>query len=180
MPFCKKTLSLALLILLWPLTLWSAPIVLHQPQLQEHQHQLSLSAFTEYVFSEALVEALEHGYPIEWALHIQLVNSQTQHTEHQLGYEFSVQYRPLTQTYFIRNKTLNKSRDCRNLSRALFTLGSLQHLPIIDLNALKPNTDYEVRLQFKWQQQKLPLTLNLMNFFNDDWTLYSEPYTLKY
>lgn len=180
MPFYTKTLSFTLLFILWPLTAWSAPIVLHQPQLQEHQQQLSLSAFAEYDFSDALIEALEHGYPIEWTLYISLINRQTHQTEHQLNYEFSVQYRPLTQTYFIRNKTLNKARDCRNLSRALFTLGSLQNLPIIDLSALKPNTEYEVQLQFKWQQQKLPLTLNLIHFFNEEWALESEPYTLKY
>ncbi len=180
MPSYRKTLNAFLLLLLWPLTVWSAPVVFHQPYLQEHQKQLTLTGYVEYDLSDALIEVLEHGYPIEWTLRMRLINTQSQQIEHKLNYEFSVQYRPLTQTYFIQNKTLNKSRDCRNLSRALFTLGSLENLPIIDLKAMKPETDYEVHLEFKWQQNKLPLTLNLMNFFNDDWALYSDPYTLKY
>lgn len=143
-----------------------------------------LDARLQLVLSSEALEALNAGVPLTIELQTQLIRVRRFYMDaldHGLEFRFELEYRPLSQSYIVRNLNSGDQDSFATLYSALNNLGRITELPIIDDALLAPGKPYRVRARAMLQTQQYPAPLRLLFFWRSQWQLQSEwfEWTLK-
>jgi len=137
----------------------------------------TLDARLQLVLSTEALAALESGVTLTIELQMQVIRVRrwfTDDAEAELAVRYELEYRPISQRYFVRNLNSGEQDSFATLYSALNSLGRVQGLPVIDDALLMPDRDYRFRLRAMLNTQQYPATLRLLFFWRGQWQLQSE------
>ena len=137
----------------------------------------TLDARLQLVLSSEALAALESGVTLTIELQLQVIRQRRWYLddiEAELAVRYELEYRPLTQRYFVRNLNSGDQDSFATLYSALNSLGRVQGLPVIDDAVLAPDRPYRVRLRAMLNTEQYPATLRLLFFWRGEWQLQSE------
>ena len=137
----------------------------------------TLDARLQLVLSSEALAALDAGVPLTIELQLELLRQRRFNfdaVDAELEVRYTLEYRPLTQRYLLRNVNSGNQESFATLYSALNTLGRVQNLPIIDDSLLRENRSYRVRLRALLNTQQYPAPLRFVFFWRNEWQLKSE------
>ena len=89
---------------------------------------------------------------------------------------YEIQYHALTDQYLLHNKNSGAHLIFSSLDSALFSLGHVRQLPLIDASLLEADADYLVRVRSRLDFRSLPVPLQLKAYLSSEWRVSSEWY----
>jgi hypothetical protein len=122
-------------------------------------------------------EALESGVPLIIEIQVQVSRNfwhVWDHTIASLSQFYQLEYHALTRQYLLFNQNSGTRRNFSNLATALYALGTVHELPVLDQRLLDPDETYDVRVRARLDIEALPTPLRLAAYLNSDWRLASE------
>jgi hypothetical protein len=137
----------------------------------------TLDARLQLVLSSEALAALESGVTLTIELQMQVIRVRrwfADDVEAELAVRYELEYRPISQRYFVRNLNSGEQDSFATLYSALNSLGRVQGLPVIDDALLVPDREYRLRLRAMLNTQQYPATLRLLFFWRGQWQLQSE------
>lgn len=137
----------------------------------------TLDARLQLVLSSEALAALESGVTLTIELQMQVIRVRrwfADDAEAELAVRYELEYRPISQRYFVRNLNSGEQDSFATLYSALNSLGRVQGLPVIDDALLVPDRDYRLRLRAMLNTRQYPATLRLLFFWRGQWQLQSE------
>ena len=137
----------------------------------------TLDARLQLVLSSEALAALESGVTLTIELQLQVIRVRrwfVDDSEAELTVRYELEYRPLSQRYFVKNLNSGEQDSFATLYSALNSLGRVQSLPVIDDALLKGDQEYQLRLRARLNTQQYPATLRLLFFWRGQWQLQSE------
>jgi hypothetical protein len=136
-----------------------------------------LDARLQLVLSSEALEALNSGVPLTIELQMQVIRERRFYIDSldaELTVRYELEYRPLSQRYFVKSINTGDQDSFATLYSALNNLGRVQALPIVDDALLIPGRNYRMRLRAMLQTQQYPAPLRMLFFWRGQWQLQSE------
>ena len=139
-----------------------------------------LDADIAYKFSDAALDALQHGVTLVVLLEIE-INRERDYLWSEniasLRQRYQIAYEALTGRYAVTN--LNSGADTYYPTRAaaVAALGDIDRLPLLDAGRIGEHEHYSVALHVSLDRDALPVPMRVMGYFSSDWRLASEWYT---
>ena len=136
-----------------------------------------VDARIDYRLSRDTLEALQNGIPLTFELQVRVDRDRAwlpDETVAELRQHQELSWQPLSRGYLVRNVNSGDQRAHGTLYAALNDLGRVTGLPLVDAALLDPESRYEVGLRAVLDEQKLPGLLQMLAFWDDDFTLESE------
>ncbi len=136
-----------------------------------------LDARLQLVLSSEALEALNSGVPLTIELQVQVIRERRFYPDAldaELTVTYVLEYRPLSQRYFVRNVNSGDQDSFATLYSALNNLGRIQGLPVVDDALLTSDRDYRVRIRAMLQTEQYPAPLRMLFFWRSQWQLQSE------
>jgi hypothetical protein len=139
-----------------------------------------LDAVVDYQFSDEALQALQKGMPLTVALDIEILRNRDylwSKSIAELHQRYQLRYETLTHRYIVSN--LNSGAETSYLTReaALFALGHITGLPLIDQQILENGQEYTARLRAYLDAEELPVPLRLLGYISSAWNMSSEWYS---
>jgi hypothetical protein len=147
-----------------------------QAQTREQAGQIFMSAKIDVNFSEPVLEALDHGVPLTLVFHVQVRRTKAWMWEDSLideQWRYAIRYRPLSERYEVYRLPSSEGRDFVTRDAAIRALGELGEQPLIGLDRLEPDADYELQIKVFLDIEELPLPLRPMAYLTPSWKLSS-------
>ncbi len=171
---------LYLLLLLVPAPSQAAEAFLIKSlETQLHDEVYSFNAHIKYGFSEEALAALKNGVPLIILMNIEVQEKRWywNKTIAQLEQGYLLIYHALSKKFILHNLNSGIQNDYSNLDDALFALGHLRNMPLIDAKLLKPDSHYILRLRSRLDIESLPAPMRPLAYISSDWRLQSDWYT---
>jgi len=133
-----------------------------------------------FQLSGKVLEALENGVPLTFALDIEVQRPRRYLWDDDIAsleQRFTLQYFDLTEQYLLRNLNSGHEESYSSLDTALRALGDIRGLPIIDAELLDPEQHYMVGIRSYLDLDSLPVPLRLRAYISRDWWLTSGWFT---
>jgi hypothetical protein len=86
-------------------------------------------------------------------------------------------YHALTEKYVIHNLNSGIQENYISLETALWSLGRVESLPLIDSNFLEPGKEYTFELRARLDIESLPAPMRPLAYISSDWQLQSDWYS---
>ena len=169
-------LALSLLLALTAEALARSGFSVKQAQVRPEAGQLVLNASVDFVFSEPVLEALDHGVPLTLVFHVQVRRTEAWMWEDSLvdeQWRYTIRYRPLSERYEVHRLPSHDGRDFVTRDAAIRALGELTDQALIGLDRLDPDEDYELQIKVFLDIEELPLPLRPMAYLKPSWKLSS-------
>ncbi|VAX08008.1 Probable proline rich signal peptide protein precursor [hydrothermal vent metagenome] len=171
---------LYLLLLLVPAPSQAAEAFLIKSlETQLHDEVYLFNAHIKYGFSEEALAALKNGVPLIILMNIEVQEKRWywNKTIAQLEQGYLLIYHALSKKFILHNLNSGIQNDYSNLDDALFALGHLRNMPLIDAKLLKPDSHYILRLRSRLDIESLPAPMRPLAYISSDWRLQSDWYT---
>lgn len=141
--------------------------------------RIFVDAQLEYALSEVAEEALANGVPLTFETHVQMhaANALVWHAdvaEHRI--RKVLRYRPLSALYEVGTPSMNDEQVFATRSAALYYMGHIRDLALVERNKLDLKQEYRVRLDASLDIDALPLPLRTQAYFSSAWDLQAEPW----
>ena len=136
-----------------------------------------LDARLQLVLSSEALNALNSGVPLTIELQLQVIRVRRFYMDAldaELSVRFTLEYRPLSQRYIVRNLNSGDQDSFATLYSALNNLGRIEDLPVIDDALLASGRPYRVRARVMLQTQQYSAPLRLLFFWRSEWQLQSD------
>lgn len=133
-----------------------------------------LDADMSYEFPQPILDALDSGVVLTLVLDIEVYRSRNYIWDHVLAsleQRYQLQYHALSEQYLLANLNSGSQDSYITLDAALFFLGRVRELPIIDAQLLEETQDYHVRVRSHLDFGSLPVPLQLRAHVSRDWRL---------
>lgn len=133
-----------------------------------------LDADLEYELPQSILDALDNGVVLTMVLDIEVYRPRDYLWDDELAsleQRYQVQYHALTEQYLLRNLNSGSQDVYPTLDAALFFMGRVRELPVIDVQLLEASTDYRVRIRSRLDFGSLPVPLQLRAYVSRDWWL---------
>ncbi len=171
---------LAALLLAVPAPAWADGFVINaiNTRLQENVYQLS--AHIEFHPTEEVLEALKNGVPIPVLVEIEIQRKRKWWVDEDMAalqQRYRLQYHALSHQYLLQNANSGAFYSFHTLDSALYALGRLQDLPLLDKQLILPGQHYEVLLHAELEIEALPSPLRPLAYITPAWRLDSDWYT---
>jgi hypothetical protein len=133
---------------------------------------LVMDATIGYAFSERALEALDNGVPLTVEVHVQVRAEgdwiwRESLVDQRLRYR--IRYKPLSQRYLVSRLPGEEGRTYVTRDAAVAALGEIRDLPLLSLDRLDPERDYEVHVRVSLDIEELPLPLRPMAYLYPSW-----------
>lgn len=140
-----------------------------------------INANMKYRFSDEALNALKNGVPLIILLDIEVekkrgwwwVNKNVATLEQ--GY--LLLYHALSEKFVLHNLNSGTQENYSTLDSALYALGNLQQLPILDADLLEKDADYIFRIRSYLDIESLPPPMRPLAYVSSQWQLESDWYT---
>ena len=166
-----------LALLMLTATCHGAAFVFERVEIGSESEQVLVDADLNYQLSEAALEALEHGVPLTFELHVQLRRSSAwiwQSDVAEIRLRSVLRYHPLSSLYELRDLQTGDLASFATREAALRRLGQIRDLPVARRDELEPGVAYVLRLSAHLDVDALPLPLRPQAYISRDWSLASE------
>ena len=176
--YLQAALCLLTLLVLPPAQATEAFIIKSlETRLQDHVY--AFSTHIEYGFSDEALVALKNGVPLIILLNIEVQEERWywNKTIAELEQGYLLIYHALSKKFIIHNLNSGTQTDYSRLDDALYALGHIENLPLIDAKLLKPDARYVLRLQSRLDIESLPAPMRPLAYISSDWRLQSDWYT---
>ncbi|QKQ25259.1 DUF4390 domain-containing protein [Candidatus Reidiella endopervernicosa] len=133
-----------------------------------------LDAAIEYRLSNSALDALQSGVPLVFELQIELLHKRQflwTETVASLLQRYELRYHAFTERYILINLNSGVQESVSGLETALYRLGIVEGVPVIDSNLLDSNDKYTVRLRASLDLNALPIPLRTLAFVKPSWYL---------
>ena len=143
--------------------------------------QWLLDGRVDLELSPAAIEALESGVMLSIQMQFELTRQRrfwTDATVAAISRDFELQYMSLSQRYLVRNVSTGEQQTYATLFSAIRNLGQIRDWPVFADNILDDET-YYCALRAVLNQERLPGPLQMLAFWQDDFTLESDWYRWK-
>ena len=153
--------------------------VIKSLETQLHDNVYSFSAHIQYGFSDEALMALKNGVPLIILMNIEVQEKRWywNKTIAQLEQGYLLIYHALSRKFILHNLNSGIQTDYSNLDNALYALGHLKNMPLIDAKLLKPDSHYVLRLRSRLDIESLPAPMRPLAYISSDWRLQSDWYT---
>ena len=137
-----------------------------------------LNARIEYKFSDEALAALQNGVPLIILMNIEVNQRRWYWNKNIASLEqgYLLIYHALSKKFILHNLNSGTQTDYSSLHTALYALGHLEQLPLIDANLLKTDAHYEVQLRTQLDIESLPAPMRPLAYISSDWRLQSDWY----
>ena len=135
-----------------------------------------LAADLEYHLSTQAKEALHNGVPLFWQVKVRLKQVHTYWWDKILlkyTLRYQLQYHALLNMYRVKNDNTGDVRNFSTLSAALDSMAIIRGLPLVSANNVHPTQSYAVAIKILFQENQLPLPLQMQIIANPQWQLSS-------
>ncbi|MDZ7661387.1 DUF4390 domain-containing protein [Thiohalophilus sp.] len=139
-----------------------------------------LDARIDYRLSREAVNAVKNGVPLIIALDIRVDRKRVWWLDKELAtltQNYLLLYHALTEKYVIHNLNSGIQENYSNLDTALWSLGQVNDLPLIDANLLEPGAEYGIDLRARLDIESLPAPMRPLAYISSDWQLQSDWYS---
>jgi len=139
-----------------------------------------LDARIDYRLSREAVNAVKNGVPLIIALDIRVDRKRRWWLDKELAtltQSYLLLYHALTEKYVIHNLNSGIQENYGNLDTALWSLGQINDLPLIDANLLEPGAEYDIDLRARLDIESLPAPMRPLAYISSDWQLQSDWYS---
>ncbi|MFP4610962.1 MAG: DUF4390 domain-containing protein [Thiohalophilus sp.] len=139
-----------------------------------------LNARIDYRLSREAVNAVKNGVPLIIALDIRVDRKRRWWLDKELAtltQNYLLLYHALTEKYVIHNLNSGIQENYHNLDTALWSLGRINDLPLIDANLLEPGAEYGIELRARLDIESLPAPMRPLAYISSDWQLQSDWYS---
>jgi hypothetical protein len=162
--------------LLLPGLLWGQDLAVTEVDVRLQDGVYVLDAEIDYRFNETVLEALGHGVPLTFEVHLQVRRKgawvwEPDVVEQRLRY--LVSYHALTSLYEVSNLTQGVSRSFVTQGAALAFLGEINELPLLNQRELDADEAYVLELRTDLDIEALPLPLRPLAYLTPAWKLSS-------
>ncbi|TDY03699.1 DUF4390 domain-containing protein [Thiohalophilus thiocyanatoxydans] len=154
--------------------------VIRSAQLSLHGTVYHLDARINYRLSQEAVDAVKNGVPLIIAIDIRVDRKRRWWLDKELAtltQNYLLLYHALTEKYVIHNLNSGIQENYANLDTALWSLGRIDGLPLIDANLLKPGAEYGIELRARLDIESLPAPMRPLAYISSDWQLQSDWYS---
>jgi hypothetical protein len=143
-----------------------------QVQTRAQEGALLMDATIRYDFSERALEALDNGVPLTVEVHVQARADgdwiwSDSLVDRRLRYR--IRYKPLSERYLVSQLPGEQGRTYVTRDAAVAALGELHDVPLIDIDRLDPERDYNVHIRVSLDIEELPLPLRPMAYLYPSW-----------
>ena len=131
------------------------------------------SARIDYQLSTEATEALRSGVSFQVILEVRITRIRRWLPDPevaQLAVVHQLQYNALSERYVVANLNSGEQATFATLFSALNYLGRVDDLPVIDAALLSSDTNYEIALRTILDQESLPGPLQVLAFWQDDFS----------
>ncbi|SEQ37877.1 protein of unknown function [Ectothiorhodospira magna] len=139
-----------------------------------------LNADIDYQLTRKLDEALHNGVRLTFEVQIQITRGRDwlwDASVAELIQRYRVEHHALSRLYIVTHLNTGVQRAFYRLESALYNLGHLRDLPLLDAPLLDPTQDYGIRLRTRLRAQDLPLPLRARAYVSREWSPVSEWYS---
>ena len=139
-----------------------------------------LNANIEYHLSKSAQDILQSGVPLTLELEIEVERNRKfflDQTVAALRQRYEIRFHALSERYIVVNLNSGEQQSFSTLSTALFTLGRVTGLPVLDETLLQPELKYEIRIRAALDVHEIPRALRLVAFLFGDSKIVSEWFT---
>jgi hypothetical protein len=136
-----------------------------------------LSADIDYRLSVRAKEALQHGVPLYWDIHIKTLQHRDYFWDSTLSnasIRYRIQYHALLNMYRIRNEGSRELYNFSTLSAALGLMSTIRDFRVMDKMFYVPGKRYTVGIKVTLDRDALPLPLRPVAYANPQWYLSSD------
>jgi len=147
-------------------------------RLQENVYLLS--ANIDFRPTKEVLEALENGVPIPVLVEIGIQRKRKWWLNEDMAaleQRYRLQYHALSHQYLLQNVNSGAFYSFHTLNSALYTLGRLQDLPLLDKQLVQAGQKYEVQIHAELEIEALPSPLRPLAYITPAWRLDSDWYT---
>lgn len=138
-----------------------------------------LGAHVEFDFNDTLHDALHNGVPLLIELRIEVLRERQYlwpALVAELRQRFKLGYHALSRRYKVNNFSTGGQHSFRTLDDALFYIGNVYDLPLIDAQLLAEDQRYLVRMRADIDVEALPTPVRLWAYLGSEWSLKSKWY----
>ncbi len=172
-------------LILLVLTLFAAPtladgFVINAIHTRLQENVYLLSASIDFQPTDEVLEALENGVPIPVLVEIDIQRKRKWWLDEDMAalqQRYRLQYHALSHQYLLQNVNSGAYYSFHTLNSALYTLGRLQDLPLLDKQLIQPGQHYEVLIHAELEIEALPSPLRPLAYITPAWRLDSDWYT---
>lgn len=138
-----------------------------------------LGAHVDFDFNDTLNDALHNGVPLLIELHIEVLRKREwlwPELIAELRQRFKLEFHALSRRYLVRNFSTGGQHSFASLNEALFYIGNVYDLPLIDAQLLSQEEKYLVRMRADIDVEALPTPVRLWAYLGSEWSLKSQWY----
>lgn len=139
-----------------------------------------LDADIRYNFSERALNALANGVPLTLRMDITIERERSWWMDSavaELEQRYEIEYHALSGLHVLRNLNSGASEVYPTLHGALYALGDVRDLPVIDENLLDEDASYIISMRVELDIESLPSPLRPFAYITPAWWLNSDWYT---
>lgn len=139
-----------------------------------------VNAKLEYRFSDEALDALKNGVPLIILLNVEVEKKRNWWINKniaQLEQGYLLLYHALSEKFVIHNLNSGTQENYSSLQSALYALGDLKQLPVLDAKLLNKGSTYIFKLRSFLDIESLPAPMRPLAYISSQWQLESDWYT---
>jgi hypothetical protein len=176
-PAAAPKFWLGLWLCLVPLAAAAAEFVFERVEVGLEGEFILVDADVRYDLSDAALEALAHGVPLTFELHVQLRRADAWVWDKDVvetRLRTVLRYHPLSTLYELRELSSDGQQSFATQEAALRALGSIRGFPVARLDRLEAGEEYKLQMHAFLDIDALPLPLRPKAYISPAWDLESE------
>lgn len=138
-----------------------------------------INASMVYRFSDEALNALKNGVPLIILIDIEVEKKRSWWLNKNIAtleQGYLLLYHALSEKFVLHNLNSGTQENYSNLNSALYALGNLQQLPILDADLLKDGEDYIFKIKSYLDIESLPPPMRPLAYVSSQWQLESDWY----
>ena len=154
--------------------------VIRQAEMVLNDNVYHLNARVDYQLSQEAVNAVKNGVPLIIAMDIRVDRKRRWWLDQEvatLTQNYLLLYHALTEKYVIHNLNSGIQENYSHLETALWSLGRVEQLPLIDANLLETGAEYDIDVRARLDIESLPAPMRPLAYISSDWQLQSDWYS---
>jgi hypothetical protein len=155
----------------------AADLVFKSVEVELQETRIVVDADIDYRLNAVLQEALDHGVPLTFELHLQLRPADAWIWEPDVvdtRVRSVLRYHPLSSLYELQELQSGFKTNYATRQAALRALGRIRQFPVVARDQLETGKEYVLRLNAYLDKDALPLPLRPQAYLSRDWWLQSE------
>ena len=133
-----------------------------------------LNADVNYRFSQAAIDALQHGVPLTLVAHFKIKRQRSYWPDETIlsqSRKFRIRYHPLAKSYQLLNEDRGVPQSFAGLYALITAMGEIRGWTVAPVTPLEPGNEYWASLAVNLDIEALPLPLRPVAYVSPSWYL---------